>query len=450
MPSDAPASEGVSSVIDPGAQSQPTAVPGSAGARLRSFARRKTPDLLREVNFRHYWLASTVSLLGDQVATIALPLTAVLAVHATAAQVGFLAAAGSLPNLLLSLHVGAFVDRWGRRRRTMVLADLLRAVLLATIPVAWALHALTFAQLYTVAFLAGSLTVFFGVSSNSLFTAIVPKERLFEGNSLAQGTYAFSWIAGPSIGGGLASLLSAPYALVVDSLSFLGSALFLGTISPQEPPGDKAAARRGVREGLLFVRRTPALLAKIASYTNLNFFYAIYFTLMILYAVRNLHLPAGLVGLGIGAGAVGAMLGSALAARTTRRFGVGPAMIFGTIGYPAALVLLPLAPHSRFVAFGFLVAAEFISGFALAILDMAGTSLQQVLVPDRVRARVQGVLRVSAYGSVPLGSLAAALIATLIGVRPTLFLAVAGGVASILILLPSPIPRIRELPEPAE
>src|SRR5437764_91175 len=158
MHPDTDTTEGAGSV-NSGPQSVPTPPSGSPTARLRSLARKKTPDLLREVNFRHYWLASTVSYLGDQVAIIALPLTAVLALGASPAQVGFLAAAVSLPNLLLSLHAGAFVDRRGRRRKTMVLADLLRAALLVTIPVTYALHLLTFGQLYAVAFLTVSLTV---------------------------------------------------------------------------------------------------------------------------------------------------------------------------------------------------------------------------------------------------------------------------------------------------
>lgn len=449
MPPDAEATEGAGSAVDSGRQPPPAQPSGSPGARLRSLARRKTPDLLRELNFRHFWLASSVSYLGDQVTTVALPLTAVLALDASPAQVGFLAAAVSLPNLLLSLHAGAFVDAWGRRRKTMVVSDLLRALLLLTVPVAYALHVLSFGQLYVVAFLTGSLTVAFGICANSLFTAIVPKDRYLEGNSLSQSTYAFSWVAGPGLGGALVSLLSAPFALVADSLSFLGSALFLGTISPAEPPGEKAAAH-GILEGLRFVRRTPALLAKLVSYTSLNLFYYMYFTLMLLYAVRQLHLPAGLIGLALGVGALGALLGSMVSARVTRRIGVGPAIIIGTIGYPAALVLVPLAPDLRVVALLFLIAAEFLSGFALALVDMAGTSLQQVLVPDRLRARIQGVMMMSAYGSRPVGSLAAGLIATLVGVRPTLFLAAAGGVASVLFLLPSPIPRMRELPAAAE
>lgn len=449
MPPESDTTKSADSVIDAAQQSPPAPPSGPLTARLAWRARKKIPDLLREVNFRHYWLASSVSYLGDQVTTLALPLTAVLALDASPAEVGYLAAAVTLPYLLLSLHAGALVDRRGRRRTTMVVADLVRAALLVTIPVTYALHALTLGQLYAVAFLTGTLTVVFGVAANSLFAAIVPEERYMEGNSLAQGTYAFSWVAGPSLGGGLVSLLTAPYALVADSLSFLGSAFMLGTISPKEPPGAERAAS-GIRDGLRFVRHTPALLAKLVSFTSLNFFYTIYFTLLFLFAARDLHLAAGLIGLALGAGAVGSLLGSFVSARTTRRIGIGPAMIAGTIGYPAALVLVPLAPDARAVALLFLIAAEFMSGFALSILDIAGTSLQQALVPDRVRARAQGVYLTSVYGSRPIGSLAAGLLATLIGVRPALFVAVAGGVASVLFLLPSPIPGMRQLPAAAD
>ncbi len=443
MPPEGDATEGVAGAVGAGA------CLSRLSERIRAQARRRIPGLLHEVNFRRYWLAETVSYLGDQVTIIALPLTAVLVLDASPAQVGYLSAAVTVPNLLLALHAGAFVDRRGQRRRTMILADLLRAALLFSIPVTYALHALNLGQLYAVAFLTGSLTVVFGVCTNSLFPAIVPKDRYMEGNSLSRGTYAFSWVAGPSMGGALVSLLSAPYALVIDALSFLGSAQLLGSISPEEPPG-RESADGGVREGLRFIRRTPALLAKLVSYTFLNFFYTIYFTLLFLFAARDLHLPAALIGLALGAGAVGALLGTTVSSRTSRRIGVGPAMIVGTIGYPAALVLVPLAPDRRGLALLLLIAAEAISGFSLAILDISGSSLQQALTPDRVRARAQGAYMMLVYGSRPAGSLAAGLLATLIGVRPALFVAVIGGVASVLFLLPSPIPRLRELPAEAD
>lgn len=422
-----------------------THAPPRTGGR-RERARQRVPDLLREVDFRRYWLAQTVSFLGDQVTAIALPLAAVLALDASPAQVGLLAAAGSMPNLLLALHAGAFVDRRGRRRETMVVTDVLRAVLLLSIPVAYFLDQLTLIHLYVVAFLVGSMTVVFGVCANSLMPAIVPKDRYVEANSLSSGTYAFSWIAGPSLGGGLVSLLSAPYALVVDALSFLGSGQLLGSIAPEEPPGAKPK-RGSIREGLLFLRRTPALFAKVLSYTNLSFFYSIYFTLMFLFAARELDMSAGMIGLAIGGGAVGALLGTALAPRTSKRLGIGTTMVLGTIVYPAALVLVPLCPGSGWVAFGFMVVAEFFSGGALAVLDISAISLQQALTPDRLRARAQGANMAISYGARPLGALVAGGLATVVAVKTALLVAVIGGVASVLFLLWSPVRRLHDLPD---
>src|SRR3954454_23513126 len=149
--------------------------------------RERLPRLLRDVSFRRFWAGQTISLFGDQVSSIALPLTAVVVLHADAAQMGYLGAAALVPNLLLSLHAGAFVDRRGRRRQTMIVADAGRAVLLATVPVAYAFGALTTEQLYVVAFLTGALSVFFFVSYNTLFVSLVPREGYVEANSLLNG-----------------------------------------------------------------------------------------------------------------------------------------------------------------------------------------------------------------------------------------------------------------------
>jgi MFS family permease len=403
---------------------------------------------LRGVAFRRSWTAQTVSFLGDQVTIVALPLVAVLALDASAAQMGLLAAAGSLPNLLFSLHAGAFVDRRGRRRRTMIVTDVVRAAVLASVPVAYWLGALTLAHLYAVAFLAGSLGVLFTVCANSLFTALLPREQYVEGTSLMRGTYAFSWVAGPSAGGLLVQALSGPAALVLDAVSFLGSALLLGSIAPEEPPGEPAARSR-IREGLRFVARTPALRAQFAAGAGLNFFYTIYFTLLFLFAARELHLAAGTIGLALGAGAVGALVGTMIATRTARRIGLGRTMLLGAILYPGALLLVPLASGPAWAAFALLVVAELGSGLGLALDDVCATSIRQALTPDRLRSRVQGAHMAIAYGVRPLGALAGGALGTWLGLQETLWLAAAGGVASALLLLPSPLPGMRELPAEA-
>ena len=207
----------------------------------------RVPPLLRETAFRRYWSAQSISLAGDQISSIALPLAAVLALHASPAEMGYLSALIWLPSLLFALHAGAWVDRRGHRRATMIAADLGRAALLASIPVCSALGVLTLTQLFAVAFAAGTLSIFFTVSDAGVFAALVPRDRYVEGNSLIYQSRALAAVAGPSVGGLLVEALTAPFALAADALSFLGSAF---------PPG--AVDRRRERDAGLPV---PAALA---------------------------------------------------------------------------------------------------------------------------------------------------------------------------------------------
>lgn len=201
------------------------------------------PAILRENRaFRVYFAGQAISLFGDQISLIALPLVGVLVLHATPAEMGYLTTAALLPNLLFSLHAGAWVDRRGRRRQTMIAADLGRAALLATIPIAYAFDALTFGQLYAVGFLIGTCSVLFNVSSSTLFISLVPRERFIEANALENGSRAASYVSGPSVGGVLVQLLSAPATLVADAVSFLVSALTLSWIKAVEPETEVASA----------------------------------------------------------------------------------------------------------------------------------------------------------------------------------------------------------------
>jgi MFS family permease len=413
--------------------------------RLRA---RLVPPLLGDLPFRRFWAAQTISFFGDQINWIALPLVAVLALDAGPGQMGLLAAVGTLPNLLFSLHAGALVDRRGRRRETMIWADWGRAALLATVPVAYWLDVLTMAHLYVVAFLTGALTVAFFVCINTLFTVLVPREQYVQGNSLVNGSRAFSFVAGPSVGGVLVQVLSAPAALLADTASFVGSALLLRSIDPEEPPVEQAEHGH-IREGLRFVFRTPILRAKLAATATINFFNFAFFALFILYATSELGVSPGTLGLVLGAGAVGGVIGSFVTGRITRRLGVGPAFVLGCVLFPAPFLLVPFAEGPTPVVLGLLLAFEFAAGLGVMVLDIVGGAIQQALVPDRLRSRVAGAYMVVNFGVRPLGSLAGGALGAWLGLRPTLWLAAAGGLAGVLFLLPSPIPRLRELPAEA-
>jgi len=404
------------------------------------------PGALREREFRRFWAGETVSLFGDQITLIALPLVGVLALDASASQMGYLTAAEIAPALFFSLHAGAWIDRRGRRRQTMIFTALGRAALLATIPVLYWLDALTLTQLYVVSFLIGTLSVIFFVSYTTLFVSLVPRERYLEANSLLNGSRAFSFVAGPSIGGLLVQAFSAPGALIADAISFLVSAFTLSSIKPEEPPSEKAE-RGHVKAGMRYLWHSPIIRASLLATATINFFNFVFWALFMLYAIRVLDVGPGLLGLVLGAASVGGLLGSILTGRISRRIGIGPAFVLGCVVFPAPLVLVPLARGPQLVVLGCLFAAEFLSGFGVMILDITGGSIKAALVPDRLRARVAGAYMVVNYGVRPIGALAGGALGAWIGLRPTLWIASVGAILGALWLLPSPVPGLRELPE---
>jgi len=405
-------------------------------------SRSLVPPLLRGRIFRRYWGASTVSMFGDQVSSIAIPLTAVMVLKAGPAAMGYLTAVQWLPSLLFGLHAGAWVDRRGGRRHMMILADLGRAAALATIPVCWALHILTLPQVYAVTFVVGSLSVLFTVSDVTLFVSIVPPEQYVDGQQLIYSSRSLSLIGGPSIGGALVQALSAPYAIVIDALSFLGSAFQLSAIKPAEPPSSDGT--EGVTVGLRFVLKSRIVRATLTGTAVINFFYWMFSALFILYAVSKLHIHPGELGLVIGAGAVGALLGTLLSKRLEGRLGVGLVFVAGCLAFTAPLALVPLAsptPHIR--ALAMLFAAEFLSGCGVMALDVTSGAMFAAVIPHGVRSRVTGACQAINYGMRPLGALLGGLLGFALGLRPALWIAVAGGVVGALLLLPSPLPRFR-------
>src|SRR5262249_32641743 len=243
---------------------------------------------------------------------------------ADALQMGYLGAAALLPNLLFSLHAGAWLDRRGRRRQAMIATAIGRAALLVTIPVAYAFGALTLAQLYVVSFLLGTLSVLFFVAYSTLFVSLVPRDRYLEATSLLNGSRAFSFVAGPSIGGLLVQVFSAPGALIADALSFLVSAFSLRSIHPAQPPTEQAQ-RRHLKAAIAYIRRSRIIRASLLATATINFFNFVFWALFFLYATKTLGVGAGLLGLVLGAASVGGVLGSIVTGRISRRIGVGPA-----------------------------------------------------------------------------------------------------------------------------
>ncbi|HWH18896.1 MAG TPA: MFS transporter [Solirubrobacterales bacterium] len=404
----------------------------------------RPPLLLREnVPFRRFWAGQTVSLFGDQISLLAIPLLAVLTLHADAAQMGLLGAAELVPYLLFAIHVGAWAGT-RRGRSLLIVADLGRAALLLSIPLAAALGNLSMGLLYAVAFGVGTLAVVFDVAYQTVFAELVEPEDYVVANSFLVGSRSVSIVGGKSAGGLLVAALTAPVAIFADALSYLGSALFVSRTPPREPAA-AAAEPGGIGAGIRFIARTRLLRTTLAAVATLNVFNSAFWAMLVLFATDELGLGAGAIGLALGIGALGSVLGSALAAPLSRRFGLGKAVVASFVLGPAPLVLVAFAPSSPLPGAVLLAIAEFLSGIGIMLLDISLGAVQTALIPDRLRARVAGAYIFVNWGVRPLGALAGGLLAGAIGLRPTMWIASAGAIAAVLWLLPSGIARVRRV-----
>ncbi|WP_406041166.1 MFS transporter [Micromonospora sp. NBC_00898] len=407
--------------------------------------------LLREPRFRSFFLAHTVSQFGDRISELAFPLLAVLVLDATAAQVSVLTALVWLPNLA-ALFLGAWVDRRADKKRLLVVADLIRAALLVTVPVAFAFDAGTLAQLYAVALLTGAASVLFNTTYPAFFVLLVDRSRYLDANSALSASRSVSFIAGPALGGALVQALTAPVAILVDAVSFVLSALGIGRIRS----GPAASATNGedprpatlwhqAREGLRFTLRHPVLRASLGCTTTVNYFTFVFSALLVVFASRTLDLPAGLLGLALGAGAVGGLLGAVVAPRLSARIGVGRSIVVGAVVFPASIALVAVADGPLWTRVALVGAAEFFSGIGVMLFDVNLNALNAAVIPDGLRSRVAGAYSAVNYGIRPLGALTGGALGSWLGLRPTLWIAAVGGTLCVLWLLPSPIPAVRSL-----
>lgn len=411
-------------------------------SRVRQSVARRVPVLLRDRQFRRYWGAQTISMFGDQISSIAMPLAAVIVLKAGAAQMGYLTALAWLPSLLFGVHAGAWVDRRGHRRAAMIAADLGRFAMLVSLPLCYALGVLTLVQLYLVAFGAGVLSVLFNVADSTLFVSLVSPERYVDGNSLTNASRALSFVGGPSVGGLLVQWLTAPFAIAADALSFLASALLLRRIRPTEPPPSQSN-ESALTAGARFIAGSAIVKAGLCAAATINLFNFGFLALFVLYAVRTLHIPSGLLGVVLGAGAVGGLLGAAATKRLAEAIGLGWTCVLGCALFTTPLLLVPLAAGPKALVPGMLFLAEFGSGIGVMVLDISLGSIFAAVIPDALRARVTGAFQAVNFGTRPVGALAAGGLATVIGMRPTLWLTAGGTTLGVLWLLPSPLPQFR-------
>jgi MFS family permease len=404
-------------------------------------------SLLRHRDFRRLWAAETVSQLGTQVTLLALPVVAVTVLDATPLQMGVLTALETAAFLLIGLPAGAWVDRW-RRRRVLVTADLVRAVVLGTLPVAYLLDVLTLGQLFVVAAVTGTATVFFDVAYQSYLPALVDRDQLVDGNGKLEASRAVAQVAGPGLTGVLLRVLGAPLLIAGDAVSFLLSALFLGSIRRPDTVPDRATRRplrAEIGEGLSFVVRHPLLRRIVACTGTSNLFGSMTTALLVLYVIRVLGLTESTLGLVFSIGAVGGLLGAATAARVARRVGEGRAIPLAAVVVAVAGVLLPLAAVGAPTVL--LIAGWSLLSWAVVVYNVVQVSFRQRLCPPGLLGRMNASVRFIVFGTMPVGGLLGGVLGEWLGVLPALWIAAAGGFAGCLPVLLSPLLTMDDLPD---
>jgi MFS family permease len=449
-------------------------------------------SLFRHPNYLKLWTAATVSLFGTQVSLIAIPFIAAVLLNASPGEVGLLTTIEFLPFILFTLPAGVWVDRFPKRR-ILVIGDLGRAAMLISIPVAFALGGLTIWQLYVVGFVNGAMTVFFDVADQSFLPTILNRAELVEGNAKLQISQSSAQILGQPVGGGLVALLTAPVAVLIDAVSYIGSASLIlwirltssgaratgrrplgeeagsasaatatdaeagqspaaaasiegeaATERPAVPPEDAGGMRSQIMAGLRYIGHHRYLANIAASTASSNLFSNIAFAILPVYLYRTLGLSPATVGAIGGIGGAGVLVGALIASRIATRFGVGPVIVGSTLISGIVGLLIPAAPPE--LAFWFLSAAFFIGSIAGVVYNVNQVSLRQAITPEHFLGRMNATMRFLIWGTIPIGSLIGAGLSEVIGVHATVWV---GSILGLLAFLPvflSPVRSLRAIP----
>src|SRR4051812_23850152 len=350
----------------------------------------------RNTAFVRFWAASTVSFFGSFITRTALPLAAIFVLNAGPLEVAAIRALEFVAWLLVGLAIGAWVDRL-RRRPIMILADLGRALLLGSIPLAAVANVLGMPQLLVVVFFAAILSVAFGTASFAYLPSIVERDRLVGANSALEASASVAEFTGFGVSGFLVQLLSAPIAIAIDAISFLGSAVLLLTIRRHEPArpavSDREPMLHEIREGIRVVGASPTLRSIAAAHAATHVLWGVFGSIYLLYATRELGLGPAAIGLIAAVGGAGSFIGAALAARLAARLGLGSAMLIGLVGMTLGNALIPLAPAGALlVAAAFLIGQQLLGDSAGTLYDVLERSLTQTIVEGRILGRVNATV----------------------------------------------------------
>lgn len=429
-----------------------TPTPGEPSRAEIAAAAPRRPSLWRHRDFVKLWSAQTISQFGDEVTGLALPLVAIITLGATPLEIGILGTFQFLPFILLTIPAGVWVDRM-RRKPILIGADIGRALLLTSIPVAFIGGWLSIPQLYIVGFAVGCLEVFFDVAYQSYLPAVVERDQLTEGNAKLELSSSASSVIGPGVAGFLVELVRAPFAILFDALSYLGAVVMLLFIRrPEVPPtphdvstGPRPSMRTEAIEGLRYVLGHRYLRNIAACTGTLNLFGNIGGVILLIYIINELGITAGTVGIIFAIANLGALLGALTAERLARWIGIGPTIVWSA--FISAFALIPVAIAPREAPVPYLVASGIIGAATAVIYNVNQVSLRQAITPERMLGRMNATMRFIVWGTMPIGSIAGGILGGLIGLQATIWVGAIGSFLGFLPVLFSQVRTLQRIPE---
>jgi len=410
-------------------------------------------SLLRHPDFLKLWTAETISVFGSAITQLALPIIAATTLEVTPFEFGLLTTIEFLPFILFSLPAGVWVDRL-RRRPILIAGDLGRAIAIASIPVAFAFDALTIWQLYIVGFINGILTVFFDVSYQSYVPSVVDRDQLVDGNSKLEITRSAAQILGPGMAGILIGLLKAPFAMLLDSLSYVVSAIFVFFIKRPEPPivphdeeahGPKPSMRQEIAVGLRYVTGHRWLRSIAATTGTSNFFGNVGGAILILYLVDERNLGPAAIGFAFSVGSVGVLLAAFVTAWITRRLGVGRTLVLMAFGFSLSGLPVAFAPDA--LIWYAVALSGFLGGFCGVGWNINQVSLRQVITPPRMQGKMNATMRFIVWGTMPIGAILGGALGSVIGLQPTIVIGALGGLIAFIPVTLSSVRHIVTMPD---
>ena len=404
-------------------------------------------SLWRHRDFRRLWLAQSISAFGARITREGLPIVAVTTLAASPGSLGVLAAAGSGAALVIGLTSGGFIDR-SRRRPILIGADVLRAIVLLSLPLAALMGLVTLPHLLAAAVLVTGASVAFDIASHAYLPALIGKPQLVDGNAKLAATDAVAEVGGPALAGVLFQWLTAPIAIIVNAGTYLASAAFLATLRTVEPPPELQPPQtwsREITQGFRLAWAEPRVRALLLMNVMQGLFGGVFAALYVLFALRTLGLPTSLLGIAIAAGGLGALLGAVLGPWLARRMGMGPAIIVTIFCASVSAMAISLAPTERNGAIAVLIITQ-ITGDAFAVASgVLIASLRQSLMPQSVLGRVGGAFHAAGGGVAIIGALGGGLLGDLIGPRMALAVAGAGFLLIPMIGILSPLRRVGQI-----